>query len=167
MSLRLIVIRHAKSAWGDLSLPDRERPLNGRGQRDAPKLGAWLKENGYLPDQALVSGALRTRMTWAGIADQLDSPPEPDVRDALYHSSADTLLSVVQVVTGATCLAMVAHNPGIGMFAHSIASMPPEHSRFADYPTGATLVVDFDCAAWSDVTWRAGQVIDFVTPRDL
>ena len=33
---RLTLIRHAKSNWNDPDLTDFERPLNGRGRRDAP-----------------------------------------------------------------------------------------------------------------------------------
>ena len=34
---RLLLLRHAKSAWPDV--PDNERPLNDRGRRDAPAMG--------------------------------------------------------------------------------------------------------------------------------
>ena len=35
---QLLLIRHAKSDWGDFSLPDFDRPLNERGKRDAPEM---------------------------------------------------------------------------------------------------------------------------------
>lgn len=40
MSLRLYVVRHAKSSWkGDL--PDKERPIKkGRGRKDANRVAA-------------------------------------------------------------------------------------------------------------------------------
>jgi len=34
----LILMRHAKSDWGDESLSDHDRPLNRRGQRDNSRL---------------------------------------------------------------------------------------------------------------------------------
>ncbi|MFO7771937.1 MAG: histidine phosphatase family protein, partial [Roseovarius gahaiensis] len=35
MTRRLILMRHAKSSWGDPAQPDHARPLNSRGQRSA------------------------------------------------------------------------------------------------------------------------------------
>ena len=41
---RLTLLRHAKSSWKDLSLPDAMRPLNKRGKRsDAPEMGLALR----------------------------------------------------------------------------------------------------------------------------
>ena len=48
------------------------------------------------------------------------------------------------------------------MLAAGLVQSPPAHPRFADYPTGATLVVD--CA---DVAWGQGRVVDFAVPREL
>lgn len=60
---RLIVLRHAKSAWPE-GVPDHERPLAGRGRRDAPAAGRRLYEAGYTPDLVVCSTARRTRETW-------------------------------------------------------------------------------------------------------
>jgi phosphohistidine phosphatase len=40
----LFLIRHAKSSWDDTSLPDKDRPLDDRGKRDAPRMGKRLAE---------------------------------------------------------------------------------------------------------------------------
>ena len=38
----LFLARHAKSSWKEVGLADRERPLSGRGKREAPRMGrAW------------------------------------------------------------------------------------------------------------------------------
>ena len=57
-----MLLRHAKSAWPDV--PDHDRPLAGRGRRNAPVMGRWLRTNGYVPDQVLCSTARRARETW-------------------------------------------------------------------------------------------------------
>ena len=59
---KLVVLRHAKSAWPDV--PDHERPLARRSQRDAPVMGRWLRAAGHVPDQVLCSTARRARETW-------------------------------------------------------------------------------------------------------
>ena len=42
----LTLVRHAKSSWKDQYLSDRERPLNKRGERDAPVMGKRIAEAG-------------------------------------------------------------------------------------------------------------------------
>ena len=34
----IYLVRHAKSSWGDLTLPDFDRSLNERGQKNAPEM---------------------------------------------------------------------------------------------------------------------------------
>jgi phosphohistidine phosphatase len=45
-------------------MPDHERPLARRGQRDAPVMGRWLRTAGLAPDLVLCSTARRARETW-------------------------------------------------------------------------------------------------------
>ncbi|MFE6686352.1 SixA phosphatase family protein [Streptomyces sp. NPDC057743] len=73
---RLIVLRHAKSAWPE-GVPDHERPLAGRGRRDAPAAGRWLRQRHCAPDVVLCSTSRRTRETWERIAAEL-GPSEPE-----------------------------------------------------------------------------------------
>ena len=65
------------------------------------------------------------------------------------------------------CVLMIGHNPGIAAFAHQSVADHPDHDRFWDYPTGATLVVRFDVADWADARAKMGEAIDFVIPRSL
>ena len=83
---RLILTRHAKSAWDDPALDDHDRPLNGRGRRAARELGDWLASRGYLPEEVLCSSALRTRETWATVAaTPLEVIPALRILPDLYH----------------------------------------------------------------------------------
>ena len=41
---QLILVRHAKSSWKDAGIEDHDRPLNKRGERDAPYMAQVLKE---------------------------------------------------------------------------------------------------------------------------
>ena len=76
------------------------------------------------------------------------------------------MLDILRAATGDTVL-MIAHNPGIAEFAERLVATPPAHPRFADYPTGATLVARFDIADWADLAWHSGTPADFAVPRDL
>ena len=68
----LFLIRHAKSSWDDTALADKDRPLNDRGKRDAPKMGKRLADRDVNPDLILSSPAMRALTTAEIIAKKLD-----------------------------------------------------------------------------------------------
>src|SRR4029434_8634311 len=68
----LFLIRHAKSSWDDAALSDKDRPLDDRGKRDAPKMGKRLAKRDVKPDLILSSPAVRARTTAEIIAKKLD-----------------------------------------------------------------------------------------------
>ena len=76
------------------------------------------------------------------------------------------MLDVLRKARG-RCVLMIGHNPGIADFAQRLVVTPPDHDRFGDYPTGATLVATFDAPDWAAVTWQTGRTIDFAIPREL
>lgn len=166
MTLRLILTRHAKSDWDNPLDTDHQRPLAPRGQRAAPAMGRWLVQKGYLPDQALVSDATRTRQTWDLLSAELPAPPPVSFHADLYHASPDAMLGVLRRATGAVVL-MIGHNPGIAELAQRLVAIRPTHPAFARYPTCATLVADFAIPSWADLTPYSGKVADFIVPRDL
>lgn len=158
--MKLILARHAKSDWS-AGLRDHDRVLNGRGQRDAPRIGKWLAREGHVPEVAMVSSAQRTRLTWAAMAEALPGAEE-QVVPQLYEASTETIFDVARGLE-ADCAAIVGHNPGIGMAMHQLAASDPHHARWQDIPTGATCVLRFE----EDVAWGAGQVLGFVTPHEF
>ncbi|EBA11945.1 SixA phosphatase family protein [Roseobacter sp. CCS2] len=166
MTLRLILIRHAKSSWSDPFGDDHERTLNKRGRASATAIGEWMAQEGYLPDTVLCSDAARTRETAALILSALDPEPRLQLSGRIYHAAPDTILEMVQKQTDQT-IAVVGHNPGIGMLANGLVRSAPDHRRFSDYPTCASTVIDFDIGKWTEVQPRTGQCKAFVVPRDL
>lgn len=158
---RLILMRHAKSSWSHPDLNDFERPLNARGRASATAMGQWLRDRGFVPDEVLCSSAERTGETFLRLG--LDTPVS--YSRSLYHASAQRIQDAVRRATGRVVL-MIGHNPGIGEFAERLVKQPPQHPRFLDYPTCATLVADMECA-WSEVCWDSGRVVDFTIPREV
>lgn len=163
---RLILMRHAKSSWSDPDQRDMDRPLNNRGRRDAPEIGKWLRAQGYRPDAALISSAVRTRQTWTGLTESLPACPA-DFQEPLYHGSATTMLLALRKAGAAGCVLMLGHQPGIGDFARRLLEEPPQDDEFDKYPTAAVSVIDFGCDDWRDVDWRTGRLTDFMIPRRL
>ncbi len=165
MTKRLTLIRHAKSSW-DMPFDDHARRLNDRGRAASGAVGGWLKSNGYVPDAIYTSDAVRTRETTDLIVDALGTTATVTALPQMYHAAPATLLNVLQRAEGDTVM-LVAHNPGIAFFAEDITREAPNHRRFLDYPTGATLVCDFSINKWADAVSRSAQVIDFIVPKDL
>lgn len=153
--MRLILLRHAKSDWGDPGLSDKERPLNARGRADAPKIGAWLAQHAR-PDHILVSTAQRTRETWS----RLGLSGAPRFLDALYLAEPAEIAAILP--PEGTAL-VIAHNPGIADAAARFAETPPSHPAFSRYPTAACTILAFEGPAM----WGEGRVTDFVVPREL
>jgi len=162
MTLTLILMRHAKSAWDDPNLADHDRPLNGRGRASAKAMGDWLRARAHVPDAAISSSSTRTGQTFAGLG--LDVPV--DFTRTLYHAGPEVMMDVLRNQTSPRVL-MLGHNPGMADFAHRLVERPPLHPRFADYPTGATTVITFEASGWNDIGWREGQPIDFAIPREV
>mgnify|MGYP005854657051 CR=1 FL=1 len=166
MTLRLILTRHAKSDWDDPLDSDHSRPLSARGVDAAPRIGRWLAQSGYLPGQALVSDAARAQQTWGLIASELPNAHAATVDRSLYLAGPELLLARLRQAT-APCVILIAHNPGIAEFARRLLRGPMAHKGVAQFPTGATLVADFERADWSAVAFATGQGVDFAVPRDL
>ena len=166
MTRQLILMRHAKSDWDDPALSDHDRPLNPRGRRDAPKIGAWLHARGFVPDVALVSSARRTQETWEYLLPILGGAIPMQSLPGLYHADADAILAHLRAQTAPTVL-VIGHNPGIGDCASRLLDRPLPHPRFLDYPTGATLVADGPDKDWAMLDWRSAQAVDFTVPREL
>jgi phosphohistidine phosphatase len=155
---RLVVVRHAKSAWPD-DVPDPERPLNARGRRDAPAAGRWIRDRvGHL-DAVVCSPATRTRQTWRLIAAELDAPPDPAFDERVYAASAGTLLAVVGELpdhVGAALL--LGHNPGVAELVAALTGEEPEMK------TSAIAVVDLG-GSWGDAAPGRATLADHATPR--
>lgn len=159
---RLILTRHAKSAWDDPELADFERPLNDRGRRSALALGDWLASRGYEPEEVLCSAAQRTQETWAFVASApLEVRPLIRIEPGLYHASPEKMLAVLKTASQPTVM-MLGHNPGIAEFAAMLPARVPLEPEFRRYPTCATLVVDFQIDDWSEVEPGQGSTMDFV-----
>jgi phosphohistidine phosphatase len=143
----LILVRHAKSSWGDLTLPDFDRPLNERGKLDAPMMAQRLKNLGVIPDAFVSSPAKRARKTAQAFAEVLGAM---DTRilfiESLYHASPETFHQVVSELDNQYhTVILFSHNPGITLFAGQ-----QEVARIDDMPTCAVFALRSDAKKWTD-----------------
>lgn len=169
---RTILFRHAKSAWDDPDLPDHDRPLNERGRRAAPLMGAWLAQKGFAPDHVICSSSRRTQQTWALAASALgaDAAP-PTTEQRLYHADPGAMLDLLRACPAqAATVALIGHQPGLSGFARKLSAEPvaPACARaFQNFPTASVAVIDFDVQDWDQVNWGLGHFHAFAMPREL
>jgi phosphohistidine phosphatase len=164
-----MLLRHAKSAWPDV--PDRDRPLAKRGRRDAPVMGRWLRDHGYLPDVVVCSVARRTRQTWELVAPELGGSPSVTFEPRAYAASALTLLYLARELPGACRAALlIGHNPAIAELATILTEPPAENgappSPEIRFPTAAVAVLEFP-GDWADLAPGQARLLDFAIPADM
>lgn len=169
---RLVLLRHAKSAWPDV--PDHDRPLAPRGRRDAPGAGRWLRGAGFLPDLVLCSTARRARETWALAEEELGAEPKTVFEERVYGASSTGLLYLAQETTpDVGTLLIVGHEPAMRSLTLDLASTPPEKAEAqalgrvrVKYPTGSIAVLAFT-VGWPELGSGLAHLADFVVPSDF
>src|SRR5438067_4996136 len=173
---KLVLFRHAKSAWPDV--PDHERPLAGRGIRSAPVMGRWLRGAGLVPDLVLCSTARRARETWQFAQTGLAATPPVSFEDSIYGEDSRGLLALIREVPPATgTLLLIGHNPAIEDLALILVSRPgaagPQAASPGDlermrakFPTAAIAVLQ-PAGTWRTLAPGRARLTAFVTPRDL
>ncbi len=165
---RLYVLRHAKSAWDDPTLRDRDRPLAPRGRKAAKRMGKWARKHDVRPQLIVCSSAVRARETLHRMLHYLGEP-EVWFEVTLYAASAETLLARVHALPGEVDEAMVVgHNPGVMELVLLLAGPGRLRDRAAvNVPTGALTVLELDVGAWEDAAPGAASLTRFVVPREL
>jgi phosphohistidine phosphatase len=159
----LLVLRHAKAA-GEPGVNDLERPLTGRGRRNASAAGQWLLARGVTPDWVLCSTSRRTIQTWELVSAALGAaaPPAAAVNfdPRVYDAGAQDLLDLVnEQPDDAHTLLTVGHNPASQQLAAWLTGRPD-----IAFPTGAVAVVRFG-VGWAAVSPGGGELADLWTPR--
>lgn len=162
---RLTLVRHAKSDWSLPGQPDWDRPINRRGQRDAPEMARRLRARKLKPDLVLSSPAVRALTTATIMARELKVAAAVVGQDErLYLASPTDLLAVIRDLGGhAPHLMIFGHNPGITDCANRLSG--GEHMD--NMPTCAVFTATFDIAEWSELQWGSGQDVEFDYPRNL
>lgn len=158
----LTIVRHAKSSWKDTSLSDRKRPLNTRGERDAPVMGRRIHEHGIRPSLIITSPAKRAWTTAKIIAREIHYPLEFLQReDGLYLASLNEILdTIVAQDNGFNNLMIVGHNPGLTDFANFLVP-----GLTNNLPTAGVVSVEIDQDDWSLYTQPQARLLVHDWPK--
>ncbi len=176
MTKTLLLLRHAKSSWSDPTLADFERPLNPRGQKAAPRMGAYLRKQKLVPDLVLCSAARRAMETWSLAGDALakggETPVPIKYLRSLYLAPPSRILAALRRTPDEVeSVLMVGHNPGmenlaLGMAGPGSKAEAQSHME-VKFPTAALAELRFEAKRWRDIAPGTGNLVRFVTPKGL
>jgi phosphohistidine phosphatase len=161
----LIIIRHAKSSWDDPDLSDFDRPLNDRGERDAPRMAKRLKERDLTINAMITSGATRALTTCKVFAEVLSFPENRiQLMKELYHAGDETILKILgslkdQPVDHETVM-IFGHNPGLTEFVNNLLD-----EDIDNIPTSGVVCAQLDIVSWKDLKWGCGKLDFFDWPK--
>ena len=144
---QLVIVRHAKSSWDFINKDDKDRPLNDRGNKDAPMMAKRLLKQKIDIDLFVSSTATRAFTTASYFANVYDVKAKHIIQeDNLYEAPAGAFYRVVtKLPDNAACVALFSHNPGITDFANSLTT-----TQIDDMPTCGIFAVKADIKSWSD-----------------
>jgi phosphohistidine phosphatase len=164
MKRDLILIRHTKSSWSDLSLSDFDRPLKKDRIGDAKRMAAKLKELELAPDLIICSPALRTRQTAEIFCKKLGYPFKKVQFDKrLYETTEMELLQVIRETDEAIeTLMVVGHNPSITNFTNLFSKV-----SIAEVPTTGVVWLEFKNNDWEIYRSTPSRIKYFLTPKTI
>ncbi len=158
----LLILRHGKSSWANSDLGDHDRPLKGRGKRDAKRMGEEILERDVVPDLILSSTARRARSTArraaqaAGCADRITETRE------LYLTGAEHQLRTIarSASDEHQRVMIVGHNPTLEDLLEHLTG---EDERVT---TGNLACIDLDLESWQQLPGARGTLRFLLRPRE-
>ena len=159
---RLHLIRHAKSSWKNDALVDHERPLKGRGRRDAALMAPAIVKVGWLESELHCSTASRAAETLALLQAAVPGDRrQGHYHDALYTFSGDELADWLRRREEPN-ITLVGHNPALHEL-HEWLSV----DCLVNFPTCAYSQLTIDIRKWEYLEAGCARVEAHLTPRML
>ena len=161
---KLYLIRHAKSSWGDFTLPDFERPLNERGKTDAPEMAKRLLAKKIRIDAFISSPAKRAKKTAKLFCKEYDVKEENIILvDRLYNAVAETFFEVVGMIENKfDHAAIFSHNPGITDFVNRLC----KDVQIDEMPTCSIFAIEIGIKNWKDFKEAEKKFLFFDYPKN-
>ncbi len=162
MRRQLTLLRHAKSSWEETARKDRNRPLNERGERDAPLMGRRLRERGVRPTLIVTSPAVRALRTAQIIAREIGYPEEFLQREEdLYLATPNQVVAVIaRQDSSFRDVIVCGHNPGLTELANRLTG-----AGIDNVPTTGLVVIELNLSQWADLDGVQGELLLFDYPR--
>ena len=158
---KLYIIRHAKSSWKDTTLDDFERPLNKRGQKDAPFMAKILKQKDVIPDIIISSAALRAKTTAELIAKELNYNKQITYDAALYEADTNNIFDTIRDIDeSCNIVFLIGHNPSLNAFVQALVNFQE------NIPTCGIIELEVDCELFKDFDATCTKLLSFNFPKE-
>ncbi|MEH6587259.1 MAG: histidine phosphatase family protein [Halioglobus sp.] len=161
----LHLLRHAKSAWDQPDLTDRERGLNKRGRRDAPRMGRALALQ--MPAQSIaVSPAQRAQLTLEGLCKGWPSLADCQHRteEDLYTFDGQGLLAWIAAQDDRDySLFLIGHNPALTELINELAVC----RQLENLPTAGYVRLLLEVQNWSAIESGCASLEQSLFPKEL
>ena len=158
----LIIVRHCKSSWADLSLSDFDRPLNKRGNIDGELMSNYLREKEKKIDKLILSTSKRTRLTSKYFTEKIHFDSISYI-DELYHASYSDIINIIsKVENNFNSIMVIGHNPGLTELINQYTNM-----NIYNLPTTGVVKVEFKENKWKRITENKGKIIYKKFPKEL
>ncbi|MGH2538157.1 MAG: SixA phosphatase family protein [Candidatus Promineifilaceae bacterium] len=159
----LLLMRHAKSSWEHPALDDHDRPLNPRGERDAPRMGALIAAEGLVPDLILTSSARRAVETADAVAANCGYAGEVQTAPGIYAGGPAGYLAAVRGLTGSVeRVLLIGHNPSVEQLLFRLTG------QAISLPTAGLAQIELPIIGWKALSPQTdGALINLWLPKDL
>jgi phosphohistidine phosphatase len=161
----LILVRHAKSSWNDQAQRDIDRPLNERGQIDAPLMADRLDERGTHPQRIICSPALRTATTAEIFAKRLTIPQEfiHFERQIYLAGSAHLLQLIRNLDDNIDSVMLIGHNPALTDFLNDLC----KDATLDNMPTCCVAELELPVDSWAKVELSQAELKHIDYPKKV
>jgi len=159
----LLLMRHAKSSWKHSEMPDHERPLNKRGNKDAPLMGDLIKDKELVPQKILCSTAVRATETARLVESKSGFSGETVFLDSYYLAEPNAYLEGLQTLPDEIERVMViGHNPGLEGLLQILSG------QIVSLSTGAVAHLVLPVNHWNELNLDTeGNLVETFSPQDL
>ena len=155
-------MRHAKSSWTSGAATDHQRPLNKRGRRAAPRVGARLRDLGWIPDLVIASDSERTRETWQRMQVEFPDSIAEYFTSAFYHGGlTDIASSCSTLPEDISTLLVLGHNPG---WEDAVAGLSGQWVRMT---TANAALLESDAEDWAEAMEASWVLVEVLRPKEL
>ncbi|GAB4093591.1 SixA phosphatase family protein [Flaviaesturariibacter terrae] len=159
----LLLIRHAKSSWDDVTMKDFDRPVTDRGKKDAAEMAERVKERSVKIEHFVSSTAKRARRT-ARIFAEAFGKHKDDIQllESLYEPTPQAFVEAVAALPDdKDVVAIFSHNPAITEYVNLLSNV-----RIDDMPTCGVFAVGTDEKSWSAFASADKQFLFFDYPKN-
>jgi len=163
--LKISIVRHATARDRDEALPDLERSLVKKGEKEARAVARHLAIRNAAPDLMISSFANRAIETAHLFAEAFGYPRQRILlRDAFYGSpDIENLVKEIQKQPDkARSLMLFGHDPAFSRLAAHLVKDFRE-----TIPKAGVVAAEFPVSRWRDVASGSGRLLEFTDPARL